>query len=860
MRKLLSIFSLALLFCTIAFGQAAVDIPITVSDNNGSTSDIYFGLDLAATDGIDPALGELVLPGFPPSGYAAAWLYPDFATMSYWDYRAPGSPPAFPYTGSVNWTIRLQNDVVNNPMTVSWNLPPEIAATSTITAGTQTIPFEGTGEIVFDYNPSPVPGQTLTFVFITVDFENIGPVVPIPIFDLDPLSLDFGTIVVGTPSLPQVVTVTNTGDANLEIDNITSSDVQYEFTPNAGYPIVIAPLGTQDFDVVFTPNDGGPQPATIDFFHNAAGSPGTLDVTGIGESPLPSFRVEPTALDFENTNLNTPKTLFVTVYNDGTVDPLVISSAFIAEPEFVVDLASATILAGQSQVFNVTFTPLLEQNYTGTLEFVHNAVGSPDEVPLEGVGYVAPEVFGLVFENIDTTVYENDSYSSYMDLLDLNGPVNALQFTLATNMETGDNIILTYQSIVKNSGAISGPDWILETNVVRGTINANGASEDLIHVLLYNISQSAALTGSYDKLFKVNYKVAKLPPPPIVEQHSTFKILNAEASTSEGFPVDIVPSTDILTVNVQAAGSGYGDVNGDGCVDILDLMLVVDHILERELLTGDAFTRADIAPWYDGDDLPTPDMVVNVQDLSLIQNIILTGYYPNGQPVSACGYLAKLEGAADATVTIYINSEGISTFVDAEIGIRGAQIEFSSVSNNPENMIINTPLGQGYYLRVNELLRTLMYDRTGQKSIDAGVNNFMADMPFALNNPNDVLVAKIVLVDINTEKMSNILVQVIYGTPNLPLDYILFQNYPNPFNPTTDIRFQIPETGDVTLKIYDMLGQEIRTLFTGVTERGTYTVQWDGLNNTGSKMSSGTYIYRMTTGDFVQSKKMMLLK
>jgi hypothetical protein len=153
-----------------------------------------------------------------------------------------------------------------------------------------------------------------------------------------------------------------------------------------------------------------------------------------------------------------------------------------------------------------------------------------------------------------------------------------------------------------------------------------------------------------------------------------------------------------------------------------------------------------------------------------------------------------------------------------------------------------------------------MYDRTGQKSIDAGVNNFMADMPFALNNPNDVSIAKIVLVDINTEKMSNILVQVIYGTPSLPLDYILFQNYPNPFNPTTDVRFQIPETGDVTIKIYDMLGQEIRTLFSGVTQRGTYTVQWDGLNNTGSKMSSGTYIYRMTTGDFVQSKKMMLLK
>jgi len=94
----------------------------------------------------------------------------------------------------------------------------------------------------------------------------------------------------------------------------------------------------------------------------------------------------------------------------------------------------------------------------------------------------------------------------------------------------------------------------------------------------------------------------------------------------------------------------------------------------------------------------------------------------------------------------------------------------------------------------------------------------------------------------------------------LPSDYALFQNYPNPFNPTTDVRFQVPETGDVTIRIYDMLGQLVRTLYSGVTQRGTYTVQWNGLNDTGLQMSSGSYIYKMIAGDFVQSKKMQLLK
>ena len=238
----------------------------------------------------------------------------------------------------------------------------------------------------------------------------------------------------------------------------------------------------------------------------------------------------------------------------------------------------------------------------------------------------------------------------------------------------------------------------------------------------------------------------------------------------------------------------------------------------------------------------------------------MTGFYPNEEPVAPCGYLSKNEGTTDATVTIYINNEGITAYVDAEIGIRGAQIEFSSVANNPENMIMRTPLGEGYYLRVNELLRTLMYDRQGQKSIDAGVNNFMADMPFILSNPQDVSIAKIVPVDTDTRKMANIVVQTIYGTPTLPLEYILFQNYPNPFNPSTSVKFQVPKTSDVTITIYDMLGQEVRTLFAGEVMRGNYTVNWNGFNNAGAKVVSGTYIYRMTAGEFVQSKKMILIK
>jgi hypothetical protein len=93
-----------------------------------------------------------------------------------------------------------------------------------------------------------------------------------------------------------------------------------------------------------------------------------------------------------------------------------------------------------------------------------------------------------------------------------------------------------------------------------------------------------------------------------------------------------------------------------------------------------------------------------------------------------------------------------------------------------------------------------------------------------------------------------------------PDNFELSQNYPNPFNPSTTIEFQVPQASDVTIIIYDMLGQEVKSLFAGQIQAGNYSVEWDGLNNSGSKMSSGSYIYRMTAGEFIDTKEMILLK
>ena len=94
----------------------------------------------------------------------------------------------------------------------------------------------------------------------------------------------------------------------------------------------------------------------------------------------------------------------------------------------------------------------------------------------------------------------------------------------------------------------------------------------------------------------------------------------------------------------------------------------------------------------------------------------------------------------------------------------------------------------------------------------------------------------------------------------LPTEYSLDQNYPNPFNPSTTIRYNVPVSEYVSIKIYNMLGQEVRTLVNKETNAGSYQVVWNGKDNFGSQVSSGTYIYRIVSGSFIQTKKMILLK
>ncbi len=93
------------------------------------------------------------------------------------------------------------------------------------------------------------------------------------------------------------------------------------------------------------------------------------------------------------------------------------------------------------------------------------------------------------------------------------------------------------------------------------------------------------------------------------------------------------------------------------------------------------------------------------------------------------------------------------------------------------------------------------------------------------------------------------------GDNSLPIEYNLSQNYPNPFNPSTTISYSVINSDLVQIKVYDILGREVKILVNELKQAGTYEIQFDATG-----LASGIYLYRIESGSFVQTKKMILLK
>ncbi len=333
--------------------------------------------------------------------------------------------------------------------------------------------------------------------------------------------------------------------------------------------------------------------------------------------------------------------------------------------------------------------------------------------------------------------------------------------------------------------------------------------------------------------------------------NGTFTITPAFADTNKTFAVTIRVSDGTLvkdsTINVHVIfarklGNVDGLVNGPSANSA---SLVLQYVVGLITLTPQQLYAADV----------NKDGQVGALDAAwiLYATVSPNGSFPDGSfpKVVALG-TAKLGQLSTSKENADIVN--IPVVLENSQGVMSSYFELNISNNYADIENVTTSLPKGWIAAHNYANGVLKIAMSGVTPL---TNGSIAMISLKLKDKN----AKF---DINglaklNDKISTTLSN--YAVRAIPDQFELSQNYPNPFNPTTTIKYQISQDTRVTLTVYDMLGQVVKTLVNGTQQQaGYYDATWDGLNNFGQQVSSGIYIYRLEAGPFVKTLKMNLLK
>jgi len=452
--------------------------------------------------------------------------------------------------------------------------------------------------------------------------------------------------------------------------------------------------------------------------------------------------------------------------------------------------------------------------------------------------------------------------------LDLNNSFGSAAYsgTIDYKQSTGD-INIAYTGFTTLTGTIANRENMLVTIV------ANPTAGKLIFVA---VGSSAITENDRDTLFNLNFNITgPISNSPDIITPGGFK---GDSPTQSSFTYN----NGTLTWSTPVTPSTVlGDASGDGTVELYDAILTQQDI---SAVSGTDYVDASnhTTPSTGG----TPpsgalitvmqnrinananttavagDQILNGDDVTSILNIIL-GLPPIAPP------------AANTNLEISYSDFNITGLGQIKI-----PINFRSSTNltNGEIKFTYDPNLIDYQSFASQVAASGFYVNSQQSK--PGEAYFFFASPSTFNgdfNPgNLILQFKNLSIPVGSQihtqyrvngndwQQGPTLTFSVTGVDDnssvIPDEFEVSQNYPNPFNPSTIIRYALPEASFVTLKIYNMLGQEVKTLVNEQKNAGTFNVQWRGDNNFGSKVSSGTYIYRVIAGAHIFAKKMILLK
>jgi hypothetical protein len=427
-------------------------------------------------------------------------------------------------------------------------------------------------------------------------------------------------------------------------------------------------------------------------------------------------------------------------------------------------------------------------------------------------------------------------------------PLHGMQWTV---INTAGKLRLVDAEI---GPALAGnPDWVLSSSIHHGSLLPDLGSNDTLSIVLLSINGASLGPGAYDSLILFRYNVVDLHG--MFLDSTSMIVKNVIGSLGDGSDA-LLTAGSPLRVLIQNTVQ-KGDADGNDAVDISDLVATIDHILGRKGFNEAERQRADIAPW------PGGDSNINVRDLVLTQNVILTDMYPDGTPLHAMGPQraesfspngTNAPQAPDVKLTIYISSSGIVVHMESGVLVKGVQLELNNVVAVPDTLRIRSSFGSGSHGLSSNILRILMFSDAGLP-LDPG-DRYLSWMMFDIAKPFNINLHKVVVADIANKAITNMQVSIVYGSPNavhrlpLPEGVALEPGSPAPFSTQTAIAFTLPAPEAVEVAVHSMTGSRVRTLTTGIHDGGRHVLLWDGRNDGGLRLPAGLYFYTLSSARY----------
>lgn len=332
--------------------------------------------------------------------------------------------------------------------------------------------------------------------------------------------------------------------------------------------------------------------------------------------------------------------------------------------------------------------------------------------------------------------------------------------------------------------------------------------------------------------------------------------------TGTGNRIYLASSGDVMYVPFLTSRTGVllGDVSLNGVITSYDASLILRHLVSP-FLTPLQLSAADVSG----------DGTVSALDASYILRYVvgqITGFpglgkIGSGHSLASTYELRVVRGTTPDEIQIVLHVNGSVPIYAAEL-----QLAYDSTLVTPVD-VKKTSLTDAMMIdfRLNpDTTKVAMAGTTPivQEGDFVVVVFTLKDKAKGLSTVN-FNVARLILNETNVTADAKQVVASAGSTPALPTTFAMGQNYPNPFNPSTTIQYQLPATSVVSIKVYDLLGHEIRTLVSGEQQAGYYIYVWDGKDNHGVQASSGVYFYRIhavsnDNRSFTTAKKMMLLR